>query len=171
MDSQQCGVLVVSPEGTVCYWPNMIHESSPIETCTGLVGQECHSLLEFQVCVQKIVRICYTWYVLFWGMQFLFLFNPASWIPTDHYNQWNSFIIHSEGSICLWWKKFPIDSFIFLCFQFCIEIHFVSAFSSTGWSFLRFWSKNVFVHFWRNRSIIHGLLLLSVEVFEAVFDC
>ncbi|XP_046848153.1 LOW QUALITY PROTEIN: nuclear pore complex protein Nup133-like [Xenia sp. Carnegie-2017] len=48
MDSQQCGVLVVSPEGTVCYWPNMIHESSPIETCTGLVGQECHSLLEFQ---------------------------------------------------------------------------------------------------------------------------
>ncbi|XP_028398502.1 nuclear pore complex protein Nup133-like [Dendronephthya gigantea] len=48
IDSRQYGVLAVSPEGLVCYWPSMMYESSPIETETELVGQEFHSLIEFQ---------------------------------------------------------------------------------------------------------------------------
>jgi hypothetical protein len=50
-DSRQFGVLAVSPEGLVCYWPSMMYESSPVETETELVGQEFHSLIEFQVIV------------------------------------------------------------------------------------------------------------------------
>ena len=49
VDSRQYGVLAVSPEGLVCYWPSMMYESSPNETETELVGQEFHSLVEFQV--------------------------------------------------------------------------------------------------------------------------
>ena len=49
VESRQHGVLAVSPEGLVCYWPNMLYESSPIETETELVGQEFHSLVKFQV--------------------------------------------------------------------------------------------------------------------------
>ena len=49
IDSRQYGVLAVSPEGLVCYWPSMMYESSPVETETELVGQEFHSLVEFQV--------------------------------------------------------------------------------------------------------------------------
>ena len=49
MDHRQYGVLAVSPEGLVCYWPSMTYDSSPIEIETELVGQEFHSLVEFQV--------------------------------------------------------------------------------------------------------------------------
>ena len=49
IDFRQYGVLAVSPEGLVCYWPSMMYESSPVETETELVGQEFHSLVEFQV--------------------------------------------------------------------------------------------------------------------------
>ena len=49
LDYRQYGVLSVSPEGMVYYWPSMTYDSSPIEAQTELVGQEFHSLVEFQV--------------------------------------------------------------------------------------------------------------------------
>ena len=49
IDTRQYGVLAVSPEGLVCYWPSMMYESSPVETETELVGQEFHSLVDIQV--------------------------------------------------------------------------------------------------------------------------
>lgn len=59
LDYRQYGVLAISPEGLVCYWPSMTYESSPIETDAELVGQEFHSLIEFQVLQAHKLQLVY----------------------------------------------------------------------------------------------------------------
>lgn len=48
-DSNPTACIAVSPEGVVRYWPNIAYEASTAEISAELKGEECASVVNFQV--------------------------------------------------------------------------------------------------------------------------